>query len=277
MIKRLSFGVVLAALWALPASALTVQVTPWLAPNAYGSPSFAAAEANAVQAMYNGLSTYGASGPTQFQANSNVTSAEAIVTGFPSWMGQTDPGTVFGPAYANELGNRMTFALGIVASVDQQISISELSFSATSTDPYNALAFGWAAGSYNYGTGYMGVLKGADGILGTADDVFITSGPSTQLVDAIFGRGSGNSFDAYCTSCSLADQQAALNASAAYPGTPFQFTGTYSIEGVSGSGTFNVSPTPLPAALPLFVTGLGALGLLGWRRKRKNAASSLAA
>lgn len=31
--------------------------------------------------------------------------------------------------------------------------------------------------------------------------------------------------------------------------------------------------TPLPAALPLFVTGLGALGLLGWRRKRKAAAN----
>jgi hypothetical protein len=30
--------------------------------------------------------------------------------------------------------------------------------------------------------------------------------------------------------------------------------------------------TPLPAALPLFATGLGALGLLGWRRKRKSAA-----
>jgi hypothetical protein len=27
--------------------------------------------------------------------------------------------------------------------------------------------------------------------------------------------------------------------------------------------------TPLPAALPLFATGLGALGLFGWRRKRK--------
>ena len=27
--------------------------------------------------------------------------------------------------------------------------------------------------------------------------------------------------------------------------------------------------TPLPAALPLFAGGLGALGLLGWRRKRK--------
>lgn len=29
--------------------------------------------------------------------------------------------------------------------------------------------------------------------------------------------------------------------------------------------------TPLPAALPLFATGLGALGLRGWRRKRKPA------
>jgi hypothetical protein len=27
--------------------------------------------------------------------------------------------------------------------------------------------------------------------------------------------------------------------------------------------------TPIPAALPLFATGLGALGLLGWRRKLK--------
>jgi hypothetical protein len=33
-----------------------------------------------------------------------------------------------------------------------------------------------------------------------------------------------------------------------------------------------VAETPLPAALPLFATGLGALGLLGWRRKRKQAA-----
>lgn len=30
--------------------------------------------------------------------------------------------------------------------------------------------------------------------------------------------------------------------------------------------------TPIPPALPLFATGLGALGLLGWSRKRKAAA-----
>ena len=34
-------------------------------------------------------------------------------------------------------------------------------------------------------------------------------------------------------------------------------------------GSREVAETPLPAALPLFATGLGALGLLGWRRKRK--------
>jgi hypothetical protein len=34
-----------------------------------------------------------------------------------------------------------------------------------------------------------------------------------------------------------------------------------------------VSAVPLPAALPLFATGLGALGLLGWRRKKRTIAA----
>ncbi len=37
----------------------------------------------------------------------------------------------------------------------------------------------------------------------------------------------------------------------------------------NGVWTSATSATPLPAALPLFATGLGALGLLSWRRKRK--------
>jgi len=46
-----------------------------------------------------------------------------------------------------------------------------------------------------------------------------------------------------------------------------------------GASTFVNSFTvtevvPLPAALPLFAGGLGALGLLGWRRKRKAAAAA---
>ena len=46
--------------------------------------------------------------------------------------------------------------------------------------------------------------------------------------------------------------------------TPPTFNAAFSLDGVTA--------TPLPATLPLFATGLGALGLLSWRRKRKQAA-----
>ena len=45
----------------------------------------------------------------------------------------------------------------------------------------------------------------------------------------------------------------------------------------SSSGGGTQSATPLPAALPLFATGLGALGLLARRKKRKGAAALAAA
>jgi hypothetical protein len=54
-----------------------------------------------------------------------------------------------------------------------------------------------------------------------------------------------------------------------------------SLGGSSGPcGTWSepvvTNTTPLPAALPLFAGGLGALSLLGWRRKRKNGAATAA-
>ena len=44
----------------------------------------------------------------------------------------------------------------------------------------------------------------------------------------------------------------------------------------NASGTITASPAtvPLPSTLPLFATGLGALGLLAWRRKRKAQAAA---
>jgi hypothetical protein len=56
-----------------------------------------------------------------------------------------------------------------------------------------------------------------------------------------------------------------------YPGIDVS---QYSI--ILNSEFVNIPPgeatTPLPGALPLFTSGLCALGLLGWRRKRKRAA-----
>ena len=54
--------------------------------------------------------------------------------------------------------------------------------------------------------------------------------------------------------------------------SPSEATGNFYSQvpagGGFGVGVFNLVPAPLPAALPLFATGLSALGLLGWRRKR---------
>ncbi len=35
------------------------------------------------------------------------------------------------------------------------------------------------------------------------------------------------------------------------------------------------SPTPLPAALPLYASGMGVLGFLGWRRKKRMAKAKI--
>jgi hypothetical protein len=56
--------------------------------------------------------------------------------------------------------------------------------------------------------------------------------------------------------------------------------GGYSFsDGVPGDltiGSMSISATPIPSTLPLLATGLGALGLFGWWRKRKASATALA-
>jgi hypothetical protein len=45
---------------------------------------------------------------------------------------------------------------------------------------------------------------------------------------------------------------------------------------VDDAGVFSATPviTPLPSPAALFATGIGTIGLLGWRRKRKNLAAA---
>lgn len=75
-------------------------------------------------------------------------------------------------------------------------------------------------------------------------------------------------------SISVLTQQASLfNLTLDTVGNTFSLYNDGSDTGIStDTATFTpVSATPLPAALPLFAGGLGALGLFGWRRKRKPA------
>jgi len=67
-----------------------------------------------------------------------------------------------------------------------------------------------------------------------------------------------------------------LNSSDADP--PLTIDGNGYLESFTAdtTGSFYGTPsaTPLPPSLALFVSGLSAIGLLGWRRKRKNAATA---
>ncbi len=139
-------------------------------------------------------------------------------------------GDVFGANFSQELGNRLQFGIDIKGGTNL-ISISQLSFSAHSTDPGNTLDFAFAQGSYNYSASYVGIIYGPGGT-----NTYITSGPATQLVNEIVGRGSGNAWDTYDTSGNIASQQSNILACALQVGDqPFNFTGTYTIDGVSGS------------------------------------------
>jgi hypothetical protein len=256
---------------AVPATAdVMITVTPSVAPNAFGSPNFSTYVSNAVHALENGLSSYGdPTSPSYYQALSNgaqVTADQVLVSGFPSWLGTADPGTAFGPAYANELGNRLHFGLTILGN-GLQFSISQLSFTATSSDASNALGFTFSTGSYNYGSDYVGVIYGAGGAGDVADYTYVTSGANTQLVDAVFGRGSGNAFDVYMADPGVTTQDKLDNALAGIP--DLTFTGTYTLGNATGSAFVNVAAVPEPSAL--LSTGTGVLLSLAytWRRRRR--------
>ena len=133
------------------AQGITITVIPALAPNVYGSPNWTAWVSNATTAIANGYAAYGdPSSPSYYQwAPSVISVTNDIVTGFPSWDGLADPGDVFGVNFSQELGNRLQFGIDIKGGTNL-ISISQLSFSAHSTDPSNTLDFAFAQGSYNY-------------------------------------------------------------------------------------------------------------------------------
>jgi hypothetical protein len=273
-LSRLALAPLLALAIAPCAQAATIVVTPALAPNAFGSAYFADWTANAIGALHDGAASAGdPSLPSYYQAQSNITPAQSLVTGYPSWMGQTDPGTVFGPAFANEDGNRMHF--GVVIDGDgQQFSISQLSFEGFSDDPANILGsgFNYDVGDFDYNLSYQGVLKGADGLLWTNDDVFVTSGPNTSLVDGLVSRGPGNSIPVYCAGCTVAEQQAAIDLVAQGP-FPTKFTGTYGLHLddedfiETGAGTFVFGAVPEPATWMMMIAGFGLIGAAARRRR----------
>jgi hypothetical protein len=176
-----------------------------------------------------------------------------IVTGFSSWNGVANPTG----AYASELGNRLHFGLDVRGN-GTEISIDQLSFSMASTDG-NTLGHSYSLGSYGYNSQYVGWDYGADGIRGTADDIFITSGAASQQVDEIVSRGSGNAWAVYVGNYPGTLQDGINQAAADLGSSPIDFTGTYTLGGAQGSATVTFEPVPEPTTAGCFLLGLGAL------------------
>ena len=223
-------------------SAITIDVTPSSAPNGYGSPNYSGYFGNAIYALENGVASYGdPSSPSYYtQAPAVMSVLNNIVTGFSSWNGVANPSG----AYASELGNRLLFGLDVRGN-GTEISIDQLSFSMASTDG-NTLGYSYSLGSYGYSSQYVGWDYGADGIRGTADDIFITSGAASQQVDEIVGRGSGNAWAVYAGDYPGTLQDGINQAAADLGSSPIDFTGTYTLGGAQGSATVTFEPVPEP-------------------------------
>src|SRR5262245_15416952 len=107
---------------------ITIEIFPSIAPNAFGSPSFSGYAANAQTGLQSGVTSVGNPAlPTFYSTVSQITASQIVVTNFPSWLGQANPGAAFGAAFASELGSRLHFGLHVNGN-GTQFSLSQLSF-----------------------------------------------------------------------------------------------------------------------------------------------------
>jgi MYXO-CTERM domain-containing protein len=258
----------------LAGASVTITVVASSAPNYYGSPSWATYSSNAMYALRNGLANYGGDQsvtPTAYaalgaSANVGTNMVSGLDPAYPlsdfySWMGQSSPTG----AFAAERGNRIHFGMSMVSSVGTQIQLDHIVVDITGSGILSALnaSFNYVG---NYSATRLGVLRGADGILGTGDDTVVNSGNANQFVDAVYVVGAGSAI----WPDSPADMADFMNNWNSTYGGPCNLTGTYKLlDGAGGglvvdSGATTVALTPAPGALAL----LGVAGLAGGRRRR---------
>ena len=124
--------------------------------------------------------------------------------------------------------------------------------------------------------------------------VSVTRSGSTLITDALIGSvQAGESFNFFVQTTeggAFTQLGGAITATCSFPGGSVAGTDLCRWDAPAGQTRFGVAVqavtgdelltsvstqvVPLPGALPLFATGLGLMGLLGWRRKRKAQAAA---
>ncbi len=110
-------------------------------------------------------------------------------------------------------------------------------------------------------------------IMGLADVNSLGSNSFVYGPQPLLQNGTGNFLIDLPAGCNPFQTNCGAGIEAAFAGTGVEIFGPTGLTDLGGLWTTSLTSTPLPAALPLFAGGLGVMGLLGWRRKRKNAAA----
>jgi hypothetical protein len=256
------------------AGTITIQQYFSAAPNAFGSPSFDAWQANAINSLRNGLGNIGdpTTDPTAYvQLNGTYNPGDAMVTSFPAWQGTADPTG----AFASELGNRIH--AGVVIVSETPFDLQSVSFKFNSTD--NALLYEGDLSGTSFGARRVGISYGGDGALGGGDDVVYDLGnPGTDstLINELYYVGVGNAYwpggADPSPSNPLLGRQGALDDTAQYiRDNLIGISNQYCVTDDAGQSSCNtaslrLAPVPEPATA---LTLAGSLLFLGLRRRRK--------
>ena len=274
----------------LSSAGIIIAVTPSISPDYVDnngndpSASYTTWQNNALYALQNGLSTYGTPGTPGYYAAESATAGgmqsvaatpdNPLGYTLPSWMGQV----VTNPAsnYINETGNSVRYGV-VITDTGGTFTLAQLGFDYT--DPLTATTGNGLQGTIPAGS-YLQTYTSADfaGML-AFNGINPVTDPTAPLTELIFA-GSGFSTNPQpCTdpsgTCTAAEEQAALNGTASYVGTPYDtVNGEYFLVDptlgttviATGDSTFSI--TPEPSTWFLMITAVPVIGAIRRRLSR---------
>lgn len=279
------------------ARAAVIEIFPVVGPNPFG-PSYATFASNALTALQanGGTGTppvTGAAGPGQYpggqlqgmtsiaaanpSTNYVITPNQITATNSPntSWLGQANPGSAFGPGFANELGNFLYYGMRITGQGQETFNLAALKAANVSTLTTNSPGLGLNPFPSNLNDAYASYA--ANNVAAFLNGTPETDPNSTDPVNQLFLVGPALAF---ATNGPLGSSQAEIDAvlqeilalqhTGQFLGFNFQINGFNTTAGSFSSNSVVILDIPEPGSIALWT--LSAAGVFGYIRRRRLAA-----